>query len=190
MTKRESSFDIRVVIYIGRVSIGNFFVIEGVSMRDIVRFLCIFFSFFYIYLMYISLWPFDIHCTFICFISTDVYYSPIFTCVVSFLSLCTWFLYIVCNLLFLFHTKMPWWILFKVFQKCKLLKSSCHKLSSYKIFQEFVLIVFNKWVWVEWFITSLIYSFVCCGFVTDCQMRRLLGYMWFNVRNICQIRIG
>ena len=55
MTKRESSFDIRVVIYIGRVSIGNFFVIEGVSMRDIVRFLCIFFSFFYIYLMYISL---------------------------------------------------------------------------------------------------------------------------------------
>ena len=33
--------------------------------------------------------------------------SPIFTCVVSFLSLCTCFLYIVYNLLFLFHTKMP-----------------------------------------------------------------------------------
>ena len=32
--------------------------------------------------------------------------SPIFTCVVSFLSLCTCFLYIVCNLLFLFYTKM------------------------------------------------------------------------------------
>ena len=32
---------------------------------------------------------------------------PIFTCVVSFLSLCTGFLYNVCNLLFLFHTKMP-----------------------------------------------------------------------------------
>ena len=30
-----------------------------------------------------------------------------FTCVVSFLSLCTCFLLLVCNLLFLFHTKMP-----------------------------------------------------------------------------------
>ena len=25
--------------------------------------------------------------------------------------------------------------------------------------------------------TSLIYSFVCCGFVTDCQKGRLLGHM-------------
>ena len=32
--------------------------------------------------------------------------SPIFTCVVSFLPLHTCFLLIVCNLLFLFHTKM------------------------------------------------------------------------------------
>ena len=30
-------------------------------------------------------------------------------------------------------------------------------------------IVFNKCIWVEWFMTSLICSFVCCGFVTDCQ---------------------
>ena len=33
--------------------------------------------------------------------------SPIFTCVVSFLSLYTHFLFLVCNLIFLFHTKMP-----------------------------------------------------------------------------------
>ena len=45
----------------------------------------------------------------------------------------------VCNLLFLFHTKMPWWVLFNVFQKYRLSKSTCHKLSSYKVFQEFVL---------------------------------------------------
>ena len=32
--------------------------------------------------------------------------SPIFTFVVSFLSFCTYFLYIVYNLLFLFYTKM------------------------------------------------------------------------------------
>ena len=41
-------------------------------------------------------------------------------------------------------------------------------------------IVFNKWIWVEWFMTSLIYSFVSCGFVTDCQMGRLLGHICFS----------
>ena len=45
----------------------------------------------------------------------------------------------VCNLLFLSHTKMFWWVLFKVFQKYRLSKSTCHKLSSCKVFQEFVL---------------------------------------------------
>ena len=38
---------------------------------------------------------------------------------------------------------------------------SCHELSSCKVFQEFVLgldfIVFNKWLWVEWFMTSFIF---------------------------------
>ena len=33
--------------------------------------------------------------------------SPNSPCVVSFLYLCTCFLFTVCNLLFLFHTKMP-----------------------------------------------------------------------------------
>ena len=33
--------------------------------------------------------------------------SPISPCIVSFLSLYTCFLFLVCNLLFLFHTKMP-----------------------------------------------------------------------------------
>ena len=41
-------------------------------------------------------------------------------------------------------------------------------------------IVFNKWIWVGWFMTSLICSFVCCGFVTDCQRGRLLGHMCFS----------
>ena len=36
-----------------------------------------------------------------------MFLSPTFTCVVSFLPLYTRFLLIVCNLLFLFHTKMP-----------------------------------------------------------------------------------
>ena len=45
----------------------------------------------------------------------------------------------VCNFMILFHTKMSWWILFKVFQNYRLSKSTCHKLSSCKVFQEFVL---------------------------------------------------
>ena len=41
-------------------------------------------------------------------------------------------------------------------------------------------IVLNKWVWVECLITSLICSFVCCDFVTNCQRGRMLGHMWFT----------
>ena len=68
-----------------------------------------------------------------------MFLSPTSTCVVSFLSPYTWFLLFVCNLLFLFHIKMPWWVLFKVLQKYRLSKPTCHKLSSCKVFQEFVL---------------------------------------------------
>ena len=57
------------------------------------------------------------------FIYWCMFPSSTLTCVVSFLSLYTWFLLFVCNLLFLFHTKMSWWVLFKVFQKYRLLKS-------------------------------------------------------------------
>ena len=49
-----------------------------------------------------------------------------------------------------------------------------------RVFVRIDFIVFNKWIWVEWFMTSLICSFVCCGFVTDCQKGRLLGHMCFS----------
>ena len=104
----------------------------------------LFFSFFlrYIVLVHEVLWPFiDIHCTYFLFYIVDVcffFHLPL-SCVVSFLSLYTCFLLFVCNLLFLFHTKMLWWVLFKVSQKYRLSKSTCHKLSSCKVFQEFVL---------------------------------------------------
>ena len=75
------------------------------------RFLRIFFSLFYIYLMYIGLvtvrHTLYLYLDIYIYIFVDVYYSPISICIVSFLSLCTCFLFIVCNLLFLFHTKMP-----------------------------------------------------------------------------------
>ena len=121
-------------------------------------------------------------------------YSPIFSYVVYFLSLCTCFLFIVCNLLFLFYTKMPWWVLFKVFQKYKLSKSflswSLFLQSFSKICVRINFIVFNKWVWVEWFMTSLICSFVCCGFVTDCQRGRLLGHMWIVLETYVNVELA
>ena len=82
---------------------------------------------------------FDIHCIYLLYICWCMFLSPTLTWVASFFSLCTCFLLRVCNLLFLFHTKMFWWVLFKVFQKYRLSKSTCHKLSSCKVFQEFVL---------------------------------------------------
>ena len=169
--------------------------IGGVSMRDVVRFfLGIFFLSFtftscilvFDYLTYIVL-IFE-------FIYVDVCYSPIFTCVVSFLSLCICFLFIVCNLLyFCFIQRCRDEFCLKCFRNTGCQNISRHELSSCKVFSRVYVridfIVFYKWVWVEWFMTSLICSFVCCDFVMNCQRGRLLEHMWFNVRNICQYRI-
>ena len=89
--------------------IGDIFVMGSVFlfMRDVVRTYCIF-SFLYfsdILFLHCDSKP----CTYVdIYIYIGCYYflSLISSCVVSFLSLCTCFLYIVCNLLFLFHTKM------------------------------------------------------------------------------------
>ena len=72
------------------------------------------------------------------FMMTYVFFTYLYMCY-FFAFFIHMFLILVCNLLFLFHIKMPWWVLFKVFQKYRLSKFSCHKLSSYKVFQEFVL---------------------------------------------------
>ena len=146
----------------------------------------------YLLLVYQSCDHVYIHFAYLWYIHTYIYIwwwwcmssSPISTCVVSFLSLYICFFF-VCNLSFLFHTKMSWWVLFKMFQKYKLSKSSCHGLllqSFSRVCVRIDFTVFNKWVWVEWFLTSLICSFVCCGFVTDCQRERLLGHMWNTLR--------
>ena len=98
------------------------------------------------YLLLSVHWSYDhvyIHCAYLWYIYIYIWWcissSLIIACVVSFLSLYTCFLLLVHNLLFLFHTNMPWWVLFKLFQKYRLSKSTCHKLSSCKVFQEFVL---------------------------------------------------
>ena len=79
------------------------------------------------------LWPFidNIHCTFISYIYIYmmmmyvVIHLSLHVCVCVCFSLSLFkhmFLY-VCNPLFLFHTKIPWWVLFQVFQKDRLSKS-------------------------------------------------------------------
>ena len=87
-------------------------------------------------------------------------FSPTSTYVVSILSLYTCF-FIICNILFLFHTKMPWWVLFKVFQKYRLSKSSIPWTLFLQNFSRVCVrvdyIVFNNWLWAEWFMTSLIF---------------------------------
>ena len=137
--------DMRVVTLRGKVSFWNHFVKGSVIiLRDVVKISCIFsflsfldtlflymrscaiyrhtlylFSLIYCWRMFFLHLPF--HVLFLFSLYTHASY------------------YFVSNLSFLFHTKMPWWVLFKVFQKYRLSKSTCHKLSSCKVFQEFVL---------------------------------------------------
>ena len=108
MTKRESSFGYESShVLRGRVSIGDIFIRGSVYfLRHVVKT-------FFVSFLFFTFW---IHCdrkpcTLIdiyiyIYIEVVITISPISSCIVSFLSLCTCFLFIVCNLLFLFHTKM------------------------------------------------------------------------------------
>ena len=127
MTKRGSSFGMRVVLYLGGELAQDIFVRGSVYIfffRDVVSILCLFlFSLFsYSILLYtglvtIYLW----HTLYLFLIYIYIYIWCML--VFNYLSICCFFsLFIqmflyVCNPLFLFHTKMPWWVLFKVFQK-------------------------------------------------------------------------
>ena len=63
--------------------------------------------------------------------------SPICPCVISSLSLYTcFFMYTI--FVSVSHI-MPWWVLFRCFKKTGCESLPCHELSSYKVFQEFVL---------------------------------------------------
>ena len=143
--KGELFWDESNLTHRGRISIGDFCVrgnvYEGCSEDS----MYLFFSFLsFLDTLFLYMRSCDHLYTYIVLIFSSillmyVFLSPTLSCVVSFLSLYTCFLLFVCNLLFLFHIKMSWWVLFKVFQKYRLSKSTCHKLSSCKVFQEFVL---------------------------------------------------
>ena len=154
-----------------------FFIYEGGSEE----FLYLFFSFLSI-LDTLLLHCDSKTCTHFLYMYWGCYYilSPISSCVVSFLSLYTCFLFIVCNILFLFHTKMPWWVLFKVFQKYKLSKSFLPWTLFLQSFSRVCVRI--RFYCIQQMIRSCDLwfshaSFVCCGFVMDCQRGRLLGHM-------------
>ena len=113
-----------------------------------------------------------------------------------FFSLFMYMLLINCmqSFIFLFHTKMPWWVLFKMFQNYRLSKSLLPWIlflqSFSRVYIRIDFIVFNKWVWIEWFMTSFICSFVYCGFVIDCQRGRLLGHMWIMLGTYVNIELA
>ena len=134
----------------------------------------------YIYIYILRLLLLSFTYLFMCYFFSLFMYMLLINCMLSFI--------------FLFHTKMSWWVLFKVFQKYRLSKSFLSWTLFLRSFQEFVLgldfIEFNKWVWAEWFMTFLICSFVCCGFVTNCQMGRLLGHMWIIIGTYVNLELA
>ena len=156
------------------ILLGGVLIFKGYSEDYLYFFSFLFFR--YIYILYMGLVTIiDIHYTYFlymlmyvsftypymcCFFHLPLhvlFLSPTLTCVVSFLSLCTCFLLLVCNLLFLFHTKMPWCVLFKMFQKYRLSKSTCHKLSFCKVFQEDYIQQVN----MSWVIYDFSHMFIC-----------------------------
>ena len=73
-----------------------------------------------------------IHWTYLLYMLMYVFFTYLY--MYCFFSIFIHIFLLVCNLLFLFHTKMSWCVLFKVFQKYRLSKSTCNKLSSWKVF--------------------------------------------------------
>ena len=147
-----------------------------------------FFSFYFRYIISCILWScdhFDIHFTYIPFILMYVFLFTYPYHVLFLLFLYTHVSYILCAIYyFCFTLRCHDEFCLKCFRNTGSQSLSCHKFSSCKVFLRVSVridfIVFNKWIWVEWFMTSLICSFVCCGFVMDCQRGRLLGHMWFT----------
>ena len=129
------------------------------------RIYVLFFSFFLDTLSFcISvLWPFSDskHCTSIFFMYMMMLLSfHLSLYVLFFFSLHTHIS--SCIQSFYFYFTLRWLDEFclKCFKKTGYQNLLCYKLSSCKVFQEFVLgldfIVLNKWLWVWWFMTSLI----------------------------------
>ena len=131
----ESSFVFRGRVSIWHFLIGGVFILfEGCSE------VYMYFSFLSLHTASCTpfLWPFMTYIVLYFYIYDDVCFSsPISTCVVFFLSLYTYF-FTYAIIIYVSHM-MPWWVLFKCFRKTGCKSLPCHELSSYKVFQEFML---------------------------------------------------
>ena len=129
----------------------------------------------YIDLVYEVLWP---------VLHTLYLFSLYMWMYVSFTSIFIhMFIILVCNLLFLFHTRCLDEFCLKCFRNtgCQSLLATNSLLAKFfkrLCYDRFYCIQQVSMSWV--IMTSLICSFACCGFVTDCQRGRLLGHMWFT----------
>ena len=136
------------------------------------RFLCIFLVFIsHLPHVYWSCDHFDIHCTYICFI---YYWGMFFHLSFHMLSL------------FYLYTHVSY-IMYAIYSLCFTLR--CLDEFYLKCFKSLCKdrFYYIQQVNMSWMIYDFSHiSFICCSFDTDCQMGRLLGHVWFNVRNICQ----
>ena len=91
------------------IGIGHFDRVSVDSLKDVVRFWCIFSFLFFIDTLILYMRFFDhfyIHCTYLIFyICWCMFLSSLSSCVVSFLSLYTCSLFLYAIYLFLFHTR-------------------------------------------------------------------------------------
>ena len=146
----------------------------------------LFFSFFFRYFAFVHevLSPFiDIHCTYL-FLYVDVCFSFTYPFMCCFFSPFIHMLLITCmhSIYFCFIQRCVDEFCLKCFrntgcQSLLAINSLLAKLFKSLCYDRFYCI---QRVWVKWFMTSLIYSFACCGFVTDCQRGRLLRHMCFT----------
>ena len=113
---------------------------------------------------------------------------PIFTCVVSFLSMYTWFLLIVCNLLFLSHTKMSWGVLFKCFRNI-----GCQSLLAINslLINFFKSLCYDRFYCIQqvsmsWVIYDFSHMFICLlWFCHGLPKGEIVRTYVNHVRNIC-----
>ena len=147
------------------------------------RIYVLFFSFLVVTLSFCTmvLWPFffyNMHCTYFSFIYMMMY-------VIIHLSL---------HVLFLFSLYTHISLLYAIIYFCFTLrcldefclkcfrKTGCQNLSCHELFSRVCVRI--RFYCIQQVIMSLVIydfshtSFVCCGFVTDCQMGRLLRHIW------------
>ena len=140
------------------VVLGAFFSFLYISLVTMLTYIVLIFE---IYIWYMFSFTYLSMCYIFSFLNTHVSY--------------------VCNFLFLFHIKMPWWILIKMFLKDRMPKS----IMPWILFlQSFLRVCVRiRFYCTQQVIMSLVIyafshtSFVCCDFVTNCQMERLLGHV-------------